>query len=161
MQKHHLQCRMKPKRKWESQGESVVVAPNLLERQFTASAPHQKWVTDSTYIQYGNSTLYLSTILDLFNNEGVAYKLYDHQQTRLVIDTLEAALESRGNPEGVMIHSDQGSVYTSYAFQPFVKQNHLEQYVETWKLLGQRGYGILPLQSKVRGIPIHQVQLHE
>ncbi|MBZ5203297.1 IS3 family transposase, partial [Planomicrobium chinense] len=83
MQKHNLQCRVKKKRKWKSQGESVIVAPNLLERNFTAAAPNEKWVTDITYIQYGSSTLYLSTIMDLYNNEIVAYKLYDHQQTPL------------------------------------------------------------------------------
>jgi putative transposase len=125
MQKHHLQCRIKPKRKWKSQGESVIIAPNLLQRNFTASAPNQKWVTDITYIQYGSSTMYLSTIMDLFNNEIVAYKMYDHQQTPLVIDTLKEALEMRGNPEGVIIHSDQGSVYTSYAYQELVKKSHL------------------------------------
>ncbi|WP_081742138.1 IS3 family transposase [Mesobacillus boroniphilus] len=107
------------------QGESVIVAPNLLQRNFTASAPNQKWVTNITYIQYGSSTMYLSTIMDLFNNEIVAYKMYDHQQTTLVIDTLKEALEMRGNPEGVIIHSDQGSVYTSYAYQDLVKENHL------------------------------------
>lgn len=125
MQKHHLQCRIKPKRKWKSQGESVIVAPNLLQRNFAASASNQKWVTDITYIQYGSSTMYLSTIMDLFNNEIVAYKMYDHQQTSLIIDTLKEALELRGNPEGVIIHSDQGSVYTSYAYQDLVKTSHL------------------------------------
>lgn len=125
MQKHNLQCRVKPKRKWKSQGESIIVAPNLLERNFTAPAPNQKWVTDITYIQYGSSTMYLSTIMDLFNNEIVAYQLYDHQQTALVIDTLKEALEVRGNPEGVIVHSDQGSVYTSYAYQDLLKEKHL------------------------------------
>ncbi len=125
MKKHHLQCRIKPKRKWKSQGESIIIAPDLLKRDFTASGPNQKWVTDITYIQYGSTTKYLSTIIDLFNNEIVAYKLYEHQQTPLVIDTLKKALECRNNPEGVIIHSDQGSVYTSYAFQDFVKRNHL------------------------------------
>lgn len=125
MQKHHLQCRIKPKRKWKSQGESVIVASDLLQRNFMASAPNQKWVTDITYIQYGSSTMYLSTIMDLFNNEIVAYKMYDHQQTALVIDTLKEALEVRGNPEGVIIHSDQGSVYTSFAYQALVKKSHL------------------------------------
>lgn len=125
MQKHHLQCRIKPKRKWKSQGESVIIAPNLLQRNFAASAPNQKWVTDITYIQYGSSTMYLSTVMDLFNNEIVAYKMYDHQQTLLVIDTLKDALEMRGNPEGVILHSDQGSVYTSYACQELVKKSHL------------------------------------
>lgn len=100
MQKHHLQCRVKPKRKWKSQGGSVVIAPNLLQRDFHASRPNQKWVTDITYIQYGSATLYLSTIIDLFNNEIVAYKLYTHQQHSLVIDTLNKALEKRGNRQG-------------------------------------------------------------
>ncbi|MDW2886246.1 IS3 family transposase [Exiguobacterium artemiae] len=125
MQKHHLQCRIKPKRRWKSQGERIITAPDLLQRDFTASKPNQKWVTDITYIQYGSTTKYLSTIIDLFNNEIVAYKLYDHQQTPLVVDTLKLALENRNHPEGVILHSDQGSVYTSYAFQEFVKRNHL------------------------------------
>ena len=125
MQKHHLQCRIKPKRSWKSQGERIITVPDLIKRDFTASKPNQKWVTDITYIQYGSTTKYLSTIMDLFNNEIVAYKLYEHQQTSLVIDTLKIALENRNYPEGVILHSDQGSVYTSYAFQEFVKRNHL------------------------------------
>jgi putative transposase len=125
MQKLNLQCRVKPKRRWKSQGETIILAPNLLERDFIASKPNEKWVTDITYIQYGSYTLYLSTILDLYNNEIVAYRLYDHQQTPLVIDTLKAALEARGNPKGVIIHSDQGSVYTSYAYQHLVKEMNL------------------------------------
>ncbi|MCD8501685.1 MAG: IS3 family transposase [Bacillaceae bacterium] len=125
MQKYHLQCRVKQKKKWKSQGESVVIAPNLLQREFKANQPNQKWVTDITYIQYGPDTLYLSTIMDLFNNQIVAYKLYTHQQTSLVIDTLNEALEKRGNPDGVIIHSDQGSVYTSYAYQNRVKKKDL------------------------------------
>ena len=125
MQKHHLQCRIKPKRRWKSQGERIITAPDLIKRDFTASKPNQKRVTDITYIQYGSTTKYLSTIMDLFNNEIVAYKLYEHQQTSLVIDTLKIALENRNYPEGVILHSDQGSVYTSYAFQEFVKRNYL------------------------------------
>jgi putative transposase len=125
MQKHHLQCKVKPKRKWKSQGESEVIAPNILKRDFSASKPNEKWVTDITYIQYGSETLYLSTIMDLYNNEIVAYKLYNHQQTALIIDTLVEALNNRNHPEGVIIHSDQGSVYTSYTFQNYVKKHHL------------------------------------
>lgn len=121
MQKLNLQCRIKPKRKWKSQGETVIIAPNLLERNFTATKPNEKWVTDITYIQYGPHTMYLSTIMDLYNNEIVAYKMYNHQQTALVTDTLKDALEARGNPKGIIIHSDQGSVYTSYTYQHLVK----------------------------------------
>ncbi|NMO79544.1 IS3 family transposase [Niallia alba] len=127
MQKYHLQCRVKQKRKWKSQGESVIVAPNLLQREFYASNPKEKWVTDITYIQYGPDTLYLSTIMDLFNIQIVAYRLYPHQQTSLVMDTLNEALAKRGNPEGVIIHSDQGSVYASqtYAYQNRIKEKNL------------------------------------
>ncbi|QFF99301.1 IS3 family transposase [Psychrobacillus glaciei] len=125
MQKFHLQCKVKQKRKWKSQGESVVIAPNVLNRNFIASKPNEKWVTDITYIQYGSVTLYLSTIMDLYNNEIVTYKLYNHQQTPLVMDTLREALIARGNPQGVIVHSDQGSVYTSYAYQNALKENHL------------------------------------
>lgn len=125
MQKNHLQCKVKPKRKWKSQGESEVIAPNILNRNFSASKSNEKWVTDITYIQYGSETLYLSTIIDLYNNEIVAYKLYNHQQTSLVIDTLEEALTKRNHPENMILHSDQGSVYTSYAFQNYVKEHHL------------------------------------
>ena len=125
MQKHNLQCRIKPKRKWKSQGESIIIAPDLLKRDFTAARPNQKWVTDITYIQYGSTTKYLSTIMDLYNNEIVAYKLYNHQQTPLVIDTLNEALAARDYPEGVIVHSDQGSVYASYAYQTQIRNNHL------------------------------------
>lgn len=125
MQKFHLQCRVKPKRKWKSEGETIVVAPDLIKRDFQAIKPNQKWVTDITYIQYGSTVKYLSTIMDLYNNEIVAYKMYDHQQTPLVIDTLKEALERRSYPEGVIIHSDQGSVYTSFAFQAYVTKHNL------------------------------------
>lgn len=125
MQKNHLQCKVKTKRKWKSQGASEVIAPNILKRDFSASKPNEKWVTDITYIQYGSETLYLSTIMDLYNNEIVAYKLYNHQQTPLVIDTLVEALNNRNQPEGVIVHSDQGSVYTSYVYQNYLKEHHL------------------------------------
>jgi putative transposase len=117
MQKNYVQCQVKPKRKWKSQGESIIVRDNILKRDFEANAPNLKWVTDITYIQYGKTTYYLSTIMDLYNNEIVAYTLWDHQETSLVLDTLDKALELRNYPKGVIVHSDQGSVYTSYAYE--------------------------------------------
>lgn len=125
MQKHNLQCRIKRKRKWKSQGGQEIIVPNVLARNFFASNPNEKWVTDITYIQYGSTTLYLAAVLDLYNNEVVAYKLYDHQQTPLVMDVLKEALELRSFPEGIIVHSDQGSVYTSYAYQNYLKQMNL------------------------------------
>ncbi|GIN83905.1 hypothetical protein J6TS2_02910 [Heyndrickxia sporothermodurans] len=66
--------------------------------------------------------LYLSTIIDLYNNEIVAFKLSTKQDITLVLDTLKEAVEIR-KPVGLMLHSDQGSVYTSYAFQNLAKKS--------------------------------------
>ncbi len=65
--------------------------------------------------------LYLSTIMDLFNNEIIAYKISDTQEVSLVLDTLEAACRGRETNE-VILHSDQGAQYTSYAFQELAKE---------------------------------------
>ncbi|MER2108906.1 MAG: IS3 family transposase [Solibacillus sp.] len=119
MQKHRLQCRVKKKHKFKADQEPEMIAPNVLAHSFTAAASNEKWVTD---IKYGSTMMYLATILDLFNNEIVAYKMYDHQQTPLVMDVLKAALEARNNPKGVLVHSDQGSVYTSYTYQNFLEE---------------------------------------
>ena len=64
--------------------------------------------------------------MDLFNNEIVAYKLYNHQQTSLVIDTLKAALVARNNPEGVIIHSDQGSEYKSNSYRDLAQEMNIQ-----------------------------------
>lgn len=135
MQKHHLQCRLKTKKKWKSARETIIIAPDRIQIDFQESAPNQKWVTDITYIQYGRTVKYLSTIMDLYNNEIVAAKLYDHQQTPLVLDSLKAALEKHAHTKGVIIHSDQGSVYTSYDYQAYVMESHLVS------IMSRRGNG--------------------
>jgi len=122
MQKYNLQCRVKPKRAKKMTGESNLIVPNLLEQNFKADAPNQKWVTDITYLPFGESMLYLSTILDLYNNEIIAYKVSDTQNAQLVLDTLEMACQKR-NTAGTILHSDQGAQYTSRAFQLTTKEN--------------------------------------
>ncbi|UJF25490.1 IS3 family transposase [Planococcus sp. 107-1] len=122
MQKYNSQCRVKPKRAKQMTGETHLVVPNLLEQNFKADAPDQKWVTDITYLPFGESMLYLSTILDLYNNEVIAYKVSDTQNAQLVLDTLEIACRKR-NTAGIILHSDQGAQYTSRAFQLMTKEN--------------------------------------
>ena len=121
MQKYHIQCRVKPKRQSYIAGESKIVVPNYLERNFHASKPNEKWVTDITYLPYGEKMLYLSTIMDLYNNEILAYSISDKQEKSLVLDTLKKACEGRDVYE-VILHSDQGSQYTSYEFQEEAKK---------------------------------------
>ncbi|MGG4456507.1 IS3 family transposase [Brevibacillus porteri] len=124
MQKKNLQCRIKPKRKSFINGETKIIVANELNRQFTASKPNEKWVTDITYLPYGQNMLYLSTIMDLYNNEIIAYRISDRQDVSLVLETLEEAIDTR-EAAGVLLHSDQGSVYTSYAFQNKAKEKSI------------------------------------
>jgi transposase InsO family protein len=116
MQREHLQCRVRVKKR-KATGQPTYIAEHLLNRQFQADAPMQKLVTDITYLPFGGKTLYLSSILDLFNGEIVAYSIADKQDTVLVLDTLN---QLRVKP-GMMLHSDQGSVYTSQAYQEAIK----------------------------------------
>jgi transposase InsO family protein len=121
MQKYNLQCRVKPKKKVKFSGESHIVVPNRLERNFKASKPNEKWVTDITYLPFGQSMMYLSSIMDLYNNEIIAYRISLSQDVTLVLDTLKDAVQNR-NAENVMLHSDQGAQYTSKAFQTLAKE---------------------------------------
>ncbi|MEH7418436.1 IS3 family transposase [Neobacillus drentensis] len=121
MQKYQVQCQVKKKRQKYISGESNIVVSNILNRNFTASQSNEKWVTDITYLPYGSTMMYLSTIIDLYNNEIVAYKISTRQDINLVLDTLRNAIELR-EPVGLLLHSDQGSVYTSYAYQNLAKE---------------------------------------
>ncbi|EUP71935.1 transposase [Staphylococcus aureus OCMM6125] len=111
MQKHHLNCRVRPK-KTTRIGKPYYKTDNLLQRQFKASCPMEVLTTDITYLPFGHSMLYLSSIMDIYNGEIVAYKIDDKQDQRLVNDTLNQI----DIPESCILHSDQGSVYTSYAY---------------------------------------------
>ncbi|HDD2219365.1 TPA: IS3 family transposase [Staphylococcus aureus] len=111
MQKHHLNCRVRPK-KMTKIGKPYYKTDNLLQRQFKASCPMEVLTTDITYLPFGHSMLYLSSIMDIYNGEIVAYKIDDKQDQSLVNDTLNQI----DIPEGCILHSDQGSVYTSYAY---------------------------------------------
>ena len=103
-------CRVRPK-KGPKLGKPYHVTDNKLDRDFQADKPMEKLVTDITYLYFENCRLYLSSIMDLYNREIVAYTISECQDTDFVLDTLNQ-LEL---PQGVLLHSDQGSVYTSKA----------------------------------------------
>ena len=104
-------CRVRPK-KGPKLGKPYHVTDNELDRDFQAEKPMEKLVTDITYLYFGNCRLYLSSIMDLYNHEIVAYTISECQDTDFVLDTLHQ-LEL---PQGALLHSDQGSVYTSKAY---------------------------------------------
>jgi putative transposase len=100
----------------------VRVADNLLNRQFYAEHPNQKWVTDVTWIPAGGQLLFLSAIMDLFNNEIVAFHISSRNDNALVLNTVRKALEKRGDVSGTILHSDRGFQYTSHDYHHMLAQ---------------------------------------
>jgi putative transposase len=93
------------------------IAPNLLERQFEATGPNQRWVADFTYIWTTEGWLYFAVVLDLYSRRVVGWSMSEQMTAQLVTDALVMALWRRGRPRELLHHSDQGSQYTSEQFQ--------------------------------------------
>jgi transposase InsO family protein len=96
---------------------SLPVAPNLLEQNFEADVPDQKWVSDITYIWTEEGWLYLAVVLELFSRRVVGWAMAERMTAVLVCDALKMALWRRKLPKGVIIHSDRGSQYCSAIYQ--------------------------------------------
>lgn len=90
--------------------------PDLVNRDFTATAPGQKMVGDITYIQTWQGWLYLATVIDCYTKACIGYAMADHLRTDLVIDALTMAARNYPLTEGAIFHSDRGTQYTSAAF---------------------------------------------
>jgi putative transposase len=104
----------------------AIPAPNLLNQEFYASAPDQKWVSDITYIETAEGWLYLASILDLFSRKVVGWAMADHLEASLVEDALKMALQQRQPEAGLLHHSDQGRQYTSVAYQNRLANAHCQ-----------------------------------
>ncbi|WP_446718630.1 IS3 family transposase [Halomonas sp. N3-2A] len=85
---------------------SLPVAPNLLEQNFTASAPNQKWVSDITYLATSEGWLYLAGLIDLYSRKVVGWAMSERMTADLVCDSLQMELWKRKRPKGVIVHSD-------------------------------------------------------
>ena len=105
---------------------SAMPAPNLLNQEFYASAPDQKWVSDITYIETAEGWLYLASILDLFSRKVVGWTMADHMEASLVEDALKMALQQRQPEAGLLHHSDQGRQYTSVVYQHRLANAHCQ-----------------------------------
>jgi len=95
----------------------VVPAPNRLNQDFFATTANTKWVSDFTYIDTAEGWLYLAIILDLFSRKVVGWAMSEHMNTALVETALHMALQTRQPDASLLHHSDQGSQYTSAAYQ--------------------------------------------
>ena len=123
MQRHGIQAR--GRRKFVVTTDSthdLPLAPNLLQRDFKADAPNQKWTSDITYIETAEGWLYLAAILDLHSRQVVGWSMQDHMQTSLITDALRMAWFRRRPTAGLIFHSDRGSQYCSREFQGELKK---------------------------------------
>ena len=134
MHKYSLLSVIRRKR-YVKYGEALHRYPNLLDRNFAADRPNQKWVTDISYIRTGQGFLYLSVIRDLYDNSIVAYKTGTEQTVNLVLNTIRAARRNEKVTAELQLHSDQDFQYTSQAYFKLTQE-----------------YGITPSMSR-RGNP--------
>jgi putative transposase len=117
--------RAKKYRSWR--GEVGRIAPNLLNREFSAQQPNQKWVTDVTEFNVLGHKLYLSPVLDLYNGEIVAYQMNTRPVFELVSGMLKKALAKLGAQDTPLLHSDQGWQYQMPAYRRLLAQHGLTQ----------------------------------
>ena len=115
MQKYNLLSVVRRKR-YHHYSSILHKYPNLLNRDFRADRPNQKWVTDISYIPTKQGFLYLSVIRDLYDNSIVAYKTATQQTVNLVLNTIRAAKRKEKITAELQLHSDQGFQYTSHAY---------------------------------------------
>ena len=124
MQKYNLLSAVRRK-KYRNYGEYLHRYPNLLNRDFKAERPNQKWVTDISYIKTEQGVLYLSVIRDLYDNSIVAYKTGTEQNINLVLQTIRDAKKKEKVTAEVQLHSDQGFQYTSQAYYRLTKSYNI------------------------------------
>lgn len=125
MQMMGLKSRIRLTKYRSYRGEVGKVADNLLQRQFNAVEPNQKWVTDVTEFNVRGEKLYLSPIMDLFNGEIIAYQTQRRPTFSLVKQMLDYALIKLQPHENPLLHSDQGWQYQMRYYQHALKQRGL------------------------------------
>ena len=116
------------KAKYKSyKGEIGKVAPNVIDRDFIATAPNQKWTTDVTEVKIKDKKIYLSPILDMFNGEIISYTISYHPDLRMDLRMLDKAFKKTDIPEGLILHSDQGWHYQHLRYQKALKDRNIVQ----------------------------------
>lgn len=112
-----LKCMVRLKRYRSYKGEKGKIAENIINRDFTATAPNQKWTTDITEFKLFGSKLYLSPILDMYNGEIISYTISNRPVLQQVLDMLDIAFEKIPDNTNLIFHSDQGWQYQHKKYQ--------------------------------------------
>ena len=100
---------------------------NLLQQQFIADQPNQRWVSDVSCFKLKDHYLYVCVIIDLFSRKVIAYKISKKNSTQLITATFKMAYEERNPPTGLIFHSDRGAQYTSHRFQQLLHEHKVQQ----------------------------------
>lgn len=108
-------------------GEQGRIAPNLLNRAFKATQPNQKWATDVTEFNVSGQKLYLSPVIDLYNQEIISYELSERPDFKSVMTMLNKALKKANKDQPLLLHSDQGWQYQMKQYQHVLEQNGIKQ----------------------------------
>jgi len=122
----HLGLKAKAKKKFKvttDSKHSLPIAPNVLNREFIASVPNQKWVGDISYLWTDEGWMYLAVVIDLYSRAVIGWSIQPTMTKQLICDALMMALWRRGFPRNVLFHSDRGSQYCSYEYQAMLKEN--------------------------------------
>ncbi len=122
-----LFCQVRMKRYHSYRGEVGKIAPNLLERNFEADRPNQKWVTDVTEFSLFGQKLCLSPIMDLYSRDIVSYTISKRPAFRLVTDMVEQAFQKIPDGPDLILHSDQGWQYQMKPYQQMLKAKGIRQ----------------------------------
>lgn len=120
----HVENRVRrfPKGYYQTLRENEANLPkNILNRDFSADKPLQKLVTDISYFKIKSGWLYLSAVMDLFNNEIVTFRMSRHADSNLAVDTINSLCD-RYNISNTLIHSDQGSTYKASEYRKLLKE---------------------------------------
>ena len=122
-----LKCQVRIKKYRSYKGEVGKIAPNLIDRNFYADAPNQKWTTDITEFSLFGKKLYLSPILDMYNGEIISYSISERPHLGQVIDMLDKAFEKIPDDTNLILHSDQGWQYQHKMYQHRLKEKGILQ----------------------------------
>lgn len=127
MQVLKLKSKIRVKKYKSYKGEQGKIAPNVLNRAFKAKQPNEKWATDVTQFNVAGKKLYLSPVIDLYNQEIVSYELCESPSFKSVMTMLEKALEKVNNPQSLLLHSDQGWQYQMKQYQHLLQEKGITQ----------------------------------
>lgn len=127
MNEMNLKSMVRIKKYRSYRGEIGRIAPNIINRDFHADRPNQKWTTDITEFQLPDRKVYLSPILDMYNGEIISYSISERPVLNQVMDMLDKAFEKHPHVEGLIFHSDQGWQYQHKRYQKRLQDMGIQQ----------------------------------